>query len=203
MPTTCFNCESACGLRRLPSINESGEIRKFEGNPATPRQLVAATAPRARRRSTRSMTPERILYPLKPGRGTRRRRQWERVSLGRSALRGHRRDGSEHRHPSRVGTTSVMYHVGRPGEDGFMDRDAQGVGCRRPQQPYEPLLVGTRGPATPELDGARPSVSSDFANAKVHPADLVEPPRDRSLFQPARPADHRGPSQAGAKLATM
>ena len=35
VPTTCFNCESACGL--LSYIDkESGEIRKFEGNPYHP-----------------------------------------------------------------------------------------------------------------------------------------------------------------------
>src|SRR3989337_1391820 len=35
VPTTCFNCESACGL--LAYIDkQTGEIRKFEGNPLHP-----------------------------------------------------------------------------------------------------------------------------------------------------------------------
>ena len=35
VPTTCFNCESACGL--LAYIDKAtGEVRKFEGNPENP-----------------------------------------------------------------------------------------------------------------------------------------------------------------------
>jgi hypothetical protein len=35
VPTTCFNCESACGL--LAYIDrETGQIQKFEGNPENP-----------------------------------------------------------------------------------------------------------------------------------------------------------------------
>src|SRR5210317_2079802 len=32
VPTTCFNCESACGLTAFVD-KESGQIRKLEGNP--------------------------------------------------------------------------------------------------------------------------------------------------------------------------
>ena len=35
VPTTCFNCESACGLLAFVD-KETGEIRKFEGNPVHP-----------------------------------------------------------------------------------------------------------------------------------------------------------------------
>ena len=35
VPTTCFNCESACGLLAYVD-KETGQIRKFEGNPAHP-----------------------------------------------------------------------------------------------------------------------------------------------------------------------
>ncbi len=35
VPTTCFNCESACGLLAYVD-KETGEIRKFEGNPEHP-----------------------------------------------------------------------------------------------------------------------------------------------------------------------
>ena len=55
VPTTCFNCESACGLLAYVD-KDTRQVRKFEGNPST-RAPAAATAPRARRRSTRSPTP--------------------------------------------------------------------------------------------------------------------------------------------------
>jgi hypothetical protein len=54
VPTTCFNCESACGLLAYVD-KDSMQVRKFEGNPERPAR-AAATAPRARPRSTRSPT---------------------------------------------------------------------------------------------------------------------------------------------------
>ena len=56
VPTTCFNCEAACGLTAYVD-RDTGEITKFEGNPEHPGQSAAATVPRARRRSIRSTTP--------------------------------------------------------------------------------------------------------------------------------------------------
>ena len=39
VPTTCFNCESACGL--LAYIDkDTGKIRRFEGNPEQDRKSV-------------------------------------------------------------------------------------------------------------------------------------------------------------------
>ncbi|MDH5367708.1 MAG: hypothetical protein OEW67_12010, partial [Cyclobacteriaceae bacterium] len=35
VPTTCFNCESACGLLAYVD-KEKGSVRKFEGNPYHP-----------------------------------------------------------------------------------------------------------------------------------------------------------------------
>src|SRR4029079_10073688 len=35
VPTTCFNCEAACGLLAYVD-KDSGEIRKLEGNPLHP-----------------------------------------------------------------------------------------------------------------------------------------------------------------------
>src|SRR3990170_809099 len=63
VPTTCFNCESACGL--LAYIDkQTGEIRKFEGNPLHPgsRGRNCAKGP-----ATLNQTedPERILFPLR------------------------------------------------------------------------------------------------------------------------------------------
>ena len=37
VPTTCFNCESACGLTAYID-KETMEVRKFEGNPLSSRQ---------------------------------------------------------------------------------------------------------------------------------------------------------------------
>jgi anaerobic selenocysteine-containing dehydrogenase len=116
VPTTCFNCESACGL--LAYIDKtSGEIQKFEGNPEHPgsRGRNCAKGPATLNQIT---DPDRILYPLKRT-GKRGQGQWERVDWDqalddiaariRKAIVENRRQ-------------EIMYHVGRPGEDGFTER---------------------------------------------------------------------------------
>ena len=55
VPTTCFNCESACGLLAYVD-KETGRDPQVRGQPGAPRLAEAATAPRARRPSTRCTT---------------------------------------------------------------------------------------------------------------------------------------------------
>jgi anaerobic selenocysteine-containing dehydrogenase len=116
VPTTCFNCESACGLLAYVD-RETGQVRKFEGNPEHPgsRGRNCAKGPATINQVT---DPDRILQPLRRvgGRGEGR---WEPVTWDealddiagrvRRAITEDRRD-------------EVMYHVGRPGEDGFTER---------------------------------------------------------------------------------
>ncbi|HEX8888590.1 MAG TPA: molybdopterin-dependent oxidoreductase, partial [Pyrinomonadaceae bacterium] len=116
VPTTCFNCESACGLLAYVD-RESLQVQKFEGNPEHPgsRGRNCAKGPATLNQVT---DPDRILYPLKRA-GRRGEGKWVRVSwdeaLNDLAARI-RKAISEDRH------NEVMYHVGRPGEDGFTER---------------------------------------------------------------------------------
>jgi anaerobic selenocysteine-containing dehydrogenase len=116
VPTTCFNCESACGLLAYVD-KETGEVRKFEGNPEHPgsRGRNCAKGPATLNQIT---DPDRILYPLKRagkrGEGKWARTSWDEV-LDAIAARI-RKAIIEERH------NEVMYHVGRPGEDGFTER---------------------------------------------------------------------------------
>lgn len=122
VPTTCFNCESACGL--LAYIDKDTlKVRKFEGNPAHPgsRGRNCAKGPAT---LNQVYDPERILYPMKRV-GQRGSGQWERVSwdVALEDIAGRIRKALvEDR------KTEVMYHVGRPGEDGYMERVLQSWG---------------------------------------------------------------------------
>jgi len=116
IPTTCFNCESACGL--LTYIDkETNQIRKVEGNPYHPgsRGRNCAKGPAT---VNQVHDPDRILYPLKR-KGPRGSGEWERVSwdeaLNDIAARMHTAL-KEERH------NEIAYHVGRPGHEGYMDR---------------------------------------------------------------------------------
>ena len=116
VPTTCFNCESACGL--LAYIDKStGLVRKFEGNPEHPgsRGKNCAKGPATINQVT---DPDRILYPLKRS-GLRGEGKWQRVSwdevlddLGRRIRNAIIENGQD----------EVVCHIGRPGEDGFTER---------------------------------------------------------------------------------
>ncbi len=122
VPTICFNCESGCGL--LGYVDRAtGETTKFEGNPAHPgsRGRVCAKGPATLNQVN---DPDRILYPLKQkgkrGSGDWQRVDWEEVleviggRIGRALAEDRR--------------TEVMYHVGRPGHDGTMERILQAWG---------------------------------------------------------------------------
>jgi anaerobic selenocysteine-containing dehydrogenase len=116
VPTTCFNCESACGLLAYVD-RESLQVRKFEGNPEHPgsRGRNCAKGPATINQVT---DPDRILYPLKrvAGRGED---QWARVTWDEAL------DDIAPRIRKAIvekRNNEVMYHVGRPGEDGYTER---------------------------------------------------------------------------------
>ena len=116
VPTTCFNCESACGLLAYVD-KDTQEIRKFEGNPEHPgsRGRNCAKGPATLNQVTDA---DRILYPLKRA-GKRGEGKWERVSWDEALddIASRIRRALREKRPN-----DVMYHVGRPGEDGFAER---------------------------------------------------------------------------------
>src|SRR5574341_917428 len=124
VPTICFNCEAACGLLAYVD-KETMRIQRFEGNPAHPgsRGRNCAKGPAT---INQVNDPERILYPLRRKPGTKRgdghweRPTWDEVlntfaAVIRDALLEGRRN-------------EIMYHVGRPGHDGYMERVLQSWG---------------------------------------------------------------------------
>jgi len=116
VPTTCFNCESACGLLAYVD-RDTLQVRKFEGNPEHPgsRGRNCAKGPAT---ITQITDPDRILFPLKRA-GKRGEGRWVQVSWDDALddIAGRIRTAiQEGRH------NEVMYHVGRSGEDGFTER---------------------------------------------------------------------------------
>jgi anaerobic selenocysteine-containing dehydrogenase len=159
VPTTCFNCESACGL--LAYIDkETGNIQKFEGNPEHPgsRGRNCAKGPATLNQIN---DPDRILYPLKRV-GKRGEGRWEQISWGealddiasriREAIVENRRD-------------EIMYHVGRPGEDGFTERILAAWGIDGHNSHTNICSSGSREGYQLWMGLDRPS--PDHANAKV------------------------------------
>jgi len=159
VPTTCFNCESACGL--LAYIDKiTLEVQKFEGNPEHPgsRGRNCAKGPATLNQIN---DPDRILYPLKR-KGKRGQGQWERVTwddaLDDIAARLRKAIVEDRRN-------EIMYHVGRPGEDGFTERILAAWGVDGHNSHTNICSSGSREGYQLWMGLDRPS--PDHANAKV------------------------------------
>ena len=159
VPTTCFNCESACGLLAYVD-KESLSVRKFEGNPEHPgsRGRNCAKGPATLNQIT---DPDRILYPLKRA-GRRGEGKWVQVgwdeALDDLAARI-RQSITEGR------ANEVMYHVGRPGEDGFTERIMAAWGVDGHNSHTNVCSSNSRAGYQYWMGLDRPS--PDHANAKV------------------------------------
>lgn len=158
VPTICFNCEAACGLMAYVD-KETGKVRKLEGNPYHPgsRGKNCAKGPAT---INQIEDPNRILYPLKRV-GPRGGGKWERTTWDdvldtfaakiRTAIVEDRR-------------TEVMYHVGRPGEDGYVNRVLQSWGVDAHNSHTNVCSSGARVGYALWAGADRPS--PDHANAK-------------------------------------
>ena len=159
IPTTCFNCESACGLLAYVD-NETGAVRKFEGNPLHPgsRGRNCAKGPAT---LNQIQDPDRILYPLKRE-GERGSGKWVRVGwdevLDDLAARIRKAIQEER-------TDEVMCHIGRPGEDGFTERVLASWGVDGHNSHTNVCSSGGRAGWHYWAGIDRPS--ADYANAKV------------------------------------
>jgi anaerobic selenocysteine-containing dehydrogenase len=122
IPTICFNCESACGVVAYVD-KDTLEVRKIEGNPVHPGSR-GRTCAKGVVTPNQLTDPDRVLYPMRRA-GARGEGRWERVSwedvlddvggrIRKAIEDGRRRE--------------IMYHVGRPGEDGYANRVLQAWG---------------------------------------------------------------------------
>jgi len=122
IPSICFNCESACGILAYVD-KERMDVRKIEGNPMHPGSR-GRTCAKGVVTPNQLEDPDRILYPLKRT-GERGQGEWARVSWD-DALTD---IGARIRKAIQEGRRQeLMYHVGRPGEDGYANRVIQSWG---------------------------------------------------------------------------
>jgi len=122
IPSICFNCESACGI--IAYVNKDTlDVRKIEGNPLHPGSR-GRTCAKGVVTPNQLEDPDRLLYPVRRV-GKRGGGEWARVTwdealediggrIRKAIVEGRRRE--------------VMYHVGRPGEDGYVNRVLQAWG---------------------------------------------------------------------------
>jgi len=159
VPTTCFNCESACGLLAYVDT-ETMQVRKFEGNPEHPgsRGRNCAKGPAT---LNQIEDPDRILHPLKRA-GARGEGKWVEVSWDAALddLAGRIRGAIVEEREN-----EIMYHVGRPGEDGYTERVLAAWGVDGHNSHTNICSSGGRAGYAYWLGYDRPS--PDHANADV------------------------------------
>ena len=159
VPTTCFNCESACGLLAYVDRDDL-HVRKFEGNPEHPgsRGRNCAKGPSTLNQVT---DPDRILYPLRRV-GERGAGEWERISwdeaLDTLAARIRKAILEERQN-------EIMIHIGRPGEDGYTEKVLASWGVDGHNSHTNVCSSGGRTGYQFWMGADRPS--PDHANAKV------------------------------------
>jgi anaerobic selenocysteine-containing dehydrogenase len=159
IPTTCFNCESACGLLAYVD-KESGQVSKFEGNPHHPgsRGRNCAKGPAT---INQIKDTERILKPLRR-KGARGAGEWEEITWDEALdeistkIRASLKTGAKDR---------VVYHVGRPGHEGYTNRVLKAWGVDGHNSHTNICSAGARTGYAIWHKHDRPS--PDHANAKV------------------------------------
>ena len=159
VPSICFNCESACGILAYVD-KETLEVRKIEGNPVHPGSR-GRTCAKGVVTPNQLEDPDRILYPLKRV-GARGAGEWKRVTwdevlddlgarIRRAITEGRKRE--------------LMYHVGRPGEDGYANRVLQAWGLDGHNSHTNVCSASARLGHFVWTGADRPS--PDYANAKT------------------------------------
>ncbi len=159
VPTTCFNCEANCGLLAYVD-KDTGKIAKFEGNPVHPasRGRNCAKGPAT---LNQVEDPERILHPMKRV-GERGEGLWERITWDQALDEIGTRIGTAFREGRKH---EVMYHVGRMGDDSYMERVLHSWGIDGQNSHTNICSSGARVGFATWMGFDRPS--ADFANAKV------------------------------------
>lgn len=158
VPTVCFNCESACGL--LAYVDKTSlEVKKFEGNPVHPgsRGRNCAKGPATH---NQVYDPERILYPLKRV-GERGEGKWQQITWEEALTE----IGAKMRESRQRRKDGIMYHVGRPGEDGYTNRVIEAWGVDGHNSHTNICSAGAR--AGYSFWGGFDRPSPDHANARV------------------------------------
>ena len=167
---------------RLRRPRDAARSASSKATPSIPAR-AGATAPRGRRRSTRSPIPT-ASSTRSSAPGARGEGKWERVSwdealddiaarIRKAIVEGRRNE--------------VMYHVGRPGEDGYTERMLAAWGVDGHNSHTNICSSGARA-GYQLLDGARPAEPRP-RQRRGHPAHQ-RAPRVRPLLQPARAARH-------------
>jgi len=170
VPTACSNCEAQCGLTAwvdLTTYKNGGQlaVRKYMGNP-----LHSGSRGRncAKGYATQSQMydPDRIPFPLKRAPGSKRGEgKWIRVTWDSAMAEIGKKMHDTLKTGDELSRKSIMYHVGRPNENGFGHRVPHSMGCDGYDSHTNICSAGARQGTIQWANDDRNS--PDWANAKL------------------------------------
>ena len=127
VPTVCSNCEAGCGLTAWVN-KETMTVRKYMGNPlhtgSRGRNCAKGYAV-----TSQMYDPDRIPFPIKRAPGSKRGEgKWVRVTWDEAMAAIGKKMHDTLAKGDEISKKQIMYHVGRPNENGFGPRVPQSLG---------------------------------------------------------------------------
>ncbi len=173
VPTVCSNCEAQCGLTAWVEVGEykrtkdprTLKVKKYMGNP-----LHAGSRGRncAKGYATQSQMydPDRIPFPLKRAPGSKRGEgKWVRTTWDEAMATIGKKMHDTLKKGDEMSRKLIMYHVGRPNENGFGHRIPHSMGCDGYDSHTNICSAGARQGTIQWANDDRNS--PDWANAKL------------------------------------
>ncbi|WP_304544215.1 molybdopterin-dependent oxidoreductase [Sulfurimonas microaerophilic] len=164
VPTACSNCEASCGLTAWID-KKSFTVKKYMGNPLHPGSRGRNCA-KGYATQSQMYDPDRIAFPLKRAPGSARGEgKWIRTTWDEAMTTIGKKMGDTLAKGDELSKKSVMFHVGRPNENGFTGKVWHTLGCDAFNSHTNICSSGGRTPTIQWANDDR--TSPDWANAKL------------------------------------
>jgi len=164
VPTACSNCEASCGLTAWVD-KETMTVKKYMGNP-----LHAGSRGRNCAKGYASQSqmydPDRIPFPLKRAPGSKRGEgKWIRTTWDEAMETIGKKMHDTLKKGDELSKKSIMFHVGRPNENGFTGKVWHTLGSDAFNSHTNICSAGGRTATIQWANDDR--TSPDWANAKL------------------------------------
>ncbi|MBN2895586.1 MAG: molybdopterin-dependent oxidoreductase [Campylobacterales bacterium] len=164
VPTACSNCEASCGLTAWID-KKSFTVKKYMGNPLHPGSRGRNCA-KGYAAQSQMYDPDRLAFPIKRAPGSARGEgKWIRTTWDEAMSTIGKKMGDMLRKGDELSRKSVMYHVGRPNENGFVPSVWHSLGCDAYNSHTNICSANGRTPTIQWANDDR--TSPDWANAKL------------------------------------
>ena len=164
VPTACSNCEASCGLTAWID-KKTFTVKKYMGNPLHPGSRGRNCA-KGYATQSQMYDPDRLAFPIKRAPGSARGEgKWLRTTWDEAMTTIGKKMGDTLEKGDELSKKSVMFHVGRPNENGFTGQVWQTLGTDAFNSHTNICSSGGRTPTIQWANDDR--TSPDWANAKL------------------------------------